>query len=72
MKKYDFFLVFDIGNQLLARQLSFAPLGQVDEWMEKPLSFSIHGHMSEFFLIMAAKTVKKFSSRVHLSAIELR
>ena len=49
MKKYDFFYVFDIGNQLLTRQLSFAPLGLVDEWMEKPLSFSIHGHMSEFF-----------------------
>ena len=58
MKKYDFFFVFDIGNQLLARQLSFAPLGQVDEWMEKPLSFSIHGHMSEFFWLWLLKQWK--------------
>ena len=32
MKKYDIFSrVFDIVNQLLARHLPFAPLGQVDE-----------------------------------------
>ena len=35
-----------------------APLGQVDEWAEKPSRFSIHGRLSEFFRIMAAKTLQ--------------
>ena len=54
MEKYRFFFrVFDIANQLqlLARHSPFAPLGQ-------PSLYSIQGRLSEFFRIIAAKTLK--------------
>ena len=50
--------MFDIANQLLTHHSPFAPLGQVDEWTAKPSQFSIHGCLSEFSRIMAAKTLK--------------
>ena len=34
------------------------PLGQVDEWTEKPSTFSTHGCLSEFCQIMVAKRLK--------------
>ena len=59
MKKYcTFSCVFDIANQLLTCHSSFPPLNQVDEWMAKPSPFSIQGHLSQYFRILAPKTLK--------------
>ena len=63
VKKNDLFSrVSDIANQLLTLHSPFAPLGQVDEWTAKPSPFSIQGRFSEFFRIMAAKTLKNPNS----------
>ena len=60
VKKNNIFSrVFNIANQLLQRHSPFAPLGHVDEWRTKPLSFLIQGRLSDYFLIMAAKKMKK-------------
>ena len=51
--------VFDIVNQLLTHHSPFAPLVQVDERTAKPSPSSIQGGLSEFFQIMASKTLQK-------------
>ena len=59
VKKYNIFSrVSNIANQLVTRHSPFAPLGQVDDWTAKPSPLSIQGRLSEFFRIMAAKTLK--------------
>ena len=57
-KYYIFSRVFDIANQLRTLHSPFVPLGQVDEWTTKLLTFSIHGCLSKFPRIMAVKTLK--------------
>ena len=47
--------VFGITIQLPSHYLPLAPFGRVDEWMAKPLPFSIYCCLSAFFRIMAAK-----------------
>ena len=51
--------MFDIVNQLLSHHSPFAFLGQVDERTAKPSPSSIQGGLSEFFQIMASKTLQK-------------